>query len=269
MKWIKDTIDRSNSGFPEVKTVEKGRLYPRKTNQNEAKEKIYRGSNAVPHEFPWMARIKVGNGLCGGSLIDNQWVITVAHCLLAEDFSTGVKPVIYLGDHSNYEIEPNEIVVEAAELFIHPFYLLSKFNHSTSTDLHYDLALIKLSRPIDYNDDIQPICLDNSNCSADVPNGSLCTIIGWGQVEEKGSVSPILQKAQVPTVGNDECQQALQKHFHHLSIIESQVCAGYKEGGSDTCQGDSGGPLICKNNSNGRLFLHGIVSCNDFMFFLI
>jgi len=43
---------------------------------------IVSGVNAVPGQFPWQVRITSSkNSLCGGSLIDPEWVLTAAHCL--------------------------------------------------------------------------------------------------------------------------------------------------------------------------------------------
>ena len=47
--------------------------------------KILNGVEAVPNEFPWQAFLYVTNkggdaATCGGSLINNQWILTAAHC---------------------------------------------------------------------------------------------------------------------------------------------------------------------------------------------
>jgi secreted trypsin-like serine protease len=40
------------------------------------------GQKAVPGQFPWQVRIiSSPNNLCGGSLIDPNWVLTAAHCV--------------------------------------------------------------------------------------------------------------------------------------------------------------------------------------------
>jgi secreted trypsin-like serine protease len=46
---------------------------------------IVSGVKAVPGQFPWQVRItsitSSKTSLCGGSLIDPEWVLTAAHCL--------------------------------------------------------------------------------------------------------------------------------------------------------------------------------------------
>ena len=47
-------------------------------------KRIGGGYETEPHEFPWNVRLRIqgpdGNGLCSGSLITNNHVITAAHC---------------------------------------------------------------------------------------------------------------------------------------------------------------------------------------------
>ena len=203
-------------------------------------------------------------------MINDEWVLTAGHCL--NEPTAIEKPWVYLADHRMDKKEPNQIVIEAAETFIHPnFFVLSDDGSSINTDFQYDIGLIKLSKPVKFNEYIRPLCLDDFDCSVHIPPGTLCTIAGWGQ-SESHKYSMMLHKANIPTVENHICQQAHHNYYgifgyveKMLAISDNQICAGFDSGGIDTCQGDSGGPLICKNETTGRYFLHGIV--RNFLYF--
>ena len=237
--------------------------------------RVVRGVNALQHEFPWMVRIDFDGYLCGGTLINDQWVLTAAHCVNYDDVAPGSRPIVYLADHNMDETEANEIAIEGSEWFMHTNYVAPGYTDSTPRDHHNDVALIKLARPVEFNDYVRPMCLDDTKCSIEVPTGTSCTIAGWGLTDESKWPASTLQKAQVPTVDSGECEDALQSYYQGpqsvpISIGSSQVCAGYKDGGIDTCQGDSGGPLICKNGTTDRYYLHGVVSFLKYqVYFLI
>ncbi|KAG7282481.1 hypothetical protein CRUP_000477 [Coryphaenoides rupestris] len=44
--------------------------------------RIVNGEEAVPHSWPWQVSLQQSNGFhfCGGSLINENWVVTAAHC---------------------------------------------------------------------------------------------------------------------------------------------------------------------------------------------
>lgn len=55
-------------------------------------------------------------------------------------------------------------------------------------------------------------------------------------------------------VSNEDCA----KVHERFPILDTNLCAGVKNGGKGQCSGDSGGPLTIENN-----FLVGIVSWSE------
>lgn len=43
--------------------------------------RIVGGVEAKPHSWPWQISLRRGGGhACGGTLINDQWVLTASHC---------------------------------------------------------------------------------------------------------------------------------------------------------------------------------------------
>ena len=119
--------------------------------------------------------------------------------------------------------------------------------------MDYDIALLHLSKAVNYTDFVSPICLADTarNYSA----GTRCFVTGWGQIRESGPVSDKLRVVQVPIIERSKCV----KMYKGQRITPRMLCAGYEQGGIDSCQGDSGGPLACLENDK-TFFLAGAVS---------
>ncbi|XP_076304762.1 clotting factor G beta subunit-like [Tachypleus tridentatus] len=128
---------------------------------------------------------------------------------------------------------------------------------------YHDIALLKLSVDVTYNDIIKPICLPIGRFAYQDFDGRVATIVGWGDTSYGGSSSNVIQEVKLPIVNFRECdiayRQVLKQNLPY-GITDRVICAGYKEGGKDACQGDSGGPLMLQDLGTGSWILAGIVS---------
>ncbi|XP_061396608.1 phenoloxidase-activating factor 2-like [Musca vetustissima] len=212
-------------------------------------------------EFPWMVAIVRSmdvNGeiafmyVCGGSLIAKNVVLTGAHCVI--------------------KIEPNELIVRAGEWDtkseneilphvdrrVHEIIRHEQFHKGAG---HNDVALLILNEPFEWQENIRPICLPESNINVD---NQRCYATGWGKdnFNREGQYQTILKKIDLPIVPHDQCEENLRQTRLGLryELHESFICAG-GEKGKDTCKGDGGSPLVCPlPGTTGRFYQAGIVA---------
>ena len=213
---------------------------------------IVGGEDCDISEYPWQAAIYVDGYLCGASVINEYWILTAAHCV--EESNQVADPetiTVGVGSSNSYSglfgSGGDEYDVE--EVISHP----SFSNWSMSNDI----ALLKLTEPIVFSDDVQPIAIICSNqVSADVQDvGEIVTVTGWGNTSQGGDGSDILQYIEVPIIS------ASNPGLGNISInSNTQFFAGAIDGGMDSCQGDSGGPVAVRNAEDTDWLLIGITS---------
>lgn len=212
--------------------------------------RIVGGQVAKPYSWPWQTVFcQKGYGgcslLCGGSVIDNHWVMTAGHCVYGNVHAPKqfrVKMGVYNQKQSK---EVGEVVVEIKKIHLHPNY--------DPDDASYDIALLQLKTPIKYTNHIQPVCLPASDENVINNDQYSATVTGWGTLQEGASGIPTkLHQVTVPFVDQEKCNTDYQGQLQDKVMF----CAGV--GGKDSCQGDSGGPLVRRKGD--QWFQYGIVS---------
>ncbi|XP_029464723.1 chymotrypsin-like protease CTRL-1 [Rhinatrema bivittatum] len=201
--------------------------------------RIVNGENAVPGSWPWQVSLQDGSGFhfCGGSLINQNWVVTAAHCNVSPNNHRAI-----LGEYDRSSNSEQLQVKTISRAITHPYW-----NPNT---MDYDITLLKLSSPAQFHARISPVCLAATN---DVlPSGIVCVTTGWGRLSGTTNATPArLQQVALPLVTVAACKQ-----YWGAQITDAMICAG--GAGASSCQGDSGGPLVCQKG--GAWTLIGIVS---------
>lgn len=184
--------------------------------------------NANAGEFPHMAAIGYPNFngdisfKCAGSLINDFYVLTAAHCSIADR----ARPtMVRLGDLNlnDREIELPEIDIPIESFTNHPSY-----NKHTKQN---DIALIKMYRPASFSKYIRPACLWQKSNIVE----SKATATGWGHTEYAGQSSEILMKVSLDILDTGICTRTYEDGG--FRVDDKQICAGVLAGGHDTCQG--------------------------------
>lgn len=96
-----------------------------------------------------------------------------------------------------------------------------------------DIALVVLSKWLDFGISVQPIGLPSEN--EGIPTGAICTVSGWGDKKQFSWFRKTeLRAAEVPIVDYGQCNN----NYKQLGgITPRMICAGFEQGGKDACQG--------------------------------
>ncbi len=265
--------------------------------------KIVGGCETRTSDWPSFAALRLATRdehiafyFCGGTAINEWWVLTAAHCL--PDFVSSLegplhdsqnalhkgKLQVVFGADDLREVAPSQ-VYGVERIVIHETYraaidealkLPTGKQRRDALDaiapkLGYDIALLRLNRA--WTGAIAALSL---NIASDPPvDGAEARVAGFGTTEAnqfQWKLKPVKRtdgqgelfagsasflQTLLPTVATSDCAERYPKSI----VGEGQICAGFEEGGQDSCRGDSGGPLVAGAGSNARQI--GIVSWGE------
>jgi hypothetical protein len=219
--------------------------------------RVFNGTKVLEDDKKWEYVVSLTlvheNGykknFCTGSLINEYWVLTAAHCLdnnTVHNVLNKVTEKIGGMDYSKFTIQVGNSSYKLKELTYNPIDTENIILHPEWTGHggkpFYDIALVKLHQPIK---GVQPVKLNDQLNS--IKPGSIGKIAGWGVTNS------------FSTVPTENLLEGEQKVLNvNKNLMEIQVAPTDNAKNTFLRTGDSGGPLMFMHGN--EYLLSGIVS---------
>ncbi|XP_050744357.1 phenoloxidase-activating enzyme [Drosophila biarmipes] len=178
---------------------------------------ILRGSKAGPNEFPWMAMLLYpkGNGqlepACGGSLINQWYVLTAGHCFKGSgNEGKGNPKRVRLGAHyTDPNIYPDPDIRPNFETDVAQIKRHEKFFHKSA--YRNDIALLRLQMPVRRLGK-RKYSVDTQICAGGQDGNYTCKGDSGGPLMDTTSPSRVIL-AGIISYGSRECGQKSKASF--------------------------------------------------------
>lgn len=208
------------------------------TNPNEIeKPRIVGGrvcSQSQPHKFMVLItkNLLTKTVHCGGSLINEYWILTASHCLPLTRWA-----YVIAGISTNDLRYPSwrREVRRIAAYHKHPYFDKTTFEN--------DIGLIRVRIPIRRSSTIEYVNLPRSpkNISEVCPT---VLVMGWGFTDSDTKMQASrLMCVSLDLISVEECRSLYGDNLRNVFCTMTR--------NKDACQGDSGGPMLCGDVQEG------------------
>lgn len=204
------------------------------------------GEYLKTHEFPWLAIIQVrGETAIPGTLINDRYILTSGSQMI------GLTPYdvkVTLGQFDRCFPDVTSQNVSVSAILLHPDF--SPGNRA------YDIALVRLNTPVQYEKRMRPICLSFPGHKY---TGQVATVVGWTEAplpdgETSATCRP--RKAGLPVLSYSDCVATA---FDPAYVSADKGCVGIIGTRSIVCNTDAGGPVMFRTR-NGIYEVIGLLS---------
>jgi MYXO-CTERM domain-containing protein len=203
---------------------------------------IIGGTNTTVGQFPNVVALQVGGGLCTGTLLTKDWVLTAAHCIdpnVVGQSEAQITSGLRIHFDTVNIFQSQGTVVRASQIFKHPGFDLNNLGM-------HDIGLVRLATPVT---DRAPARVNFDPAKA--PVGIAVTMVGYGVTSRSNPNSAGTQRV----VDQTSVSCAVGGGSDADLLCFSQVA------GKGKCVGDSGGPSFA--TIDGQQWQVGVTSFGD------